>query len=313
MLNLSRIKTIGITSVSLSRNSRLIQKLKSKTKCKVIVNNKGRKLKKFELLNFLKNCDYAIIGLDKIEKNLLLECKKLKGISKFGVGIDNIDFDACKKLKIKVKYSKGVNKRSVSEEVLSLMISLIRNLFVSGNNLKNFKWIVNGGTELSGKTIGIIGVGNVGKDLIKLLKPFKCKILVNDILNQKKYYDKNKLIKATKKNIFMKSDIITIHTPLSNKTYKMVNYERLKLMKKTSFLINTSRGKIIDQKNLKSFLIRNKIAGAALDVYEEEPPNDREFLKLPNLICMPHIGGSSREALNNMGLAAINNLIKIIK
>ena len=111
----------------------------------------------------------------------------------------------------------------------------------------------------------------------------------------------------------MKSDIITIHTPLSNKTYKMVNYERLKLMKKTSFLINTSRGKIIDQKNLKSFLIRNKIAGAALDVYEEEPPNDREFLKLPNLICMPHIGGSSREALNNMGLAAINNLIKIIK
>ncbi len=313
MLNLSRIKTIGITSVSLSRNARLIQKLKSKTKCKVIVNNKGRKLKKFELLNFLKNCDYAIIGLDKIEKNLLLECKKLKGISKFGVGIDNIDFDACKKLKIKVKYSKGVNKRSVSEEVLSLMISLIRNLFVSGNNLKNFKWIVNGGTELSGKTIGIIGVGNVGKDLIKLLKPFKCKILVNDILNQKKYYDKNKLIKATKKNIFMKSDIITIHTPLSNKTYKMVNYERLKLMKKTSFLINTSRGKIIDQKNLKSFLIRNKIAGAALDVYEEEPPNDREFLKLPNLICMPHIGGSSREALNNMGLAAINNLIKIIK
>ena len=264
-------------------------------------------------MNFLKKCNYAIIGLDQIKKDLLIQCKKLKGISKYGVGTDNIDFDACKELKIKVKYSKGVNKRSVSEEVLSLMISLIRNLFVSCNHLKNSKWIVNGGTELSGKTIGIIGVGNVGKDLISLLKPFKCKILVNDIINQKKYYDKNKLIKSSKKNIFIKSDIITIHTPLSNNTFKMINYKSLKLMKKTSFLINTSRGKIIDQKDLKSFLIRGKIAGAALDVYEEEPPKDKNFLKLPNLICMPHIGGSSKEAINNMGLAAINNLIKMIK
>ena len=313
MSSSSKNNTIGITSVSFSKNLKLINKLKSKTNYKIIINNKGRKFKKFELLNFLKKCNYAIIGLDKIEKDLLIQCKKLKGISKYGVGTDNIDFDACKKLKIKVKYSKGVNKRSVSEEVLSLMISLIRNLFVSCNHLKNSKWIVNGGTELSGKTIGIIGVGNVGKDLISLLKPFKCKILVNDIINQKKYYDKNKLIKSSKKNIFIKSDIITIHTPLSNNTFKMINYKSLKLMKKTSFLINTSRGKIIDQKDLKSFLIRGKIAGAALDVYEEEPPKDKNFLKLPNLICMPHIGGSSKEAINNMGLAAINNLIKMIK
>tara|TARA_B100000575_G_C23060352_1_gene610428 strand:+ start:172 stop:1113 length:942 start_codon:yes stop_codon:yes gene_type:complete len=313
MFSSSKINTIGITSVSFSKNLKLINKLKSKTNYKIIINNKGRKFKKLELLNFLKKCNYAIIGLDKIEKNLLVQCKKLKGISKYGVGTDNIDFDACKKLKIRVKYSKGVNKRSVSEEVLSLMISLIRNLFVSCNHLKNSKWIVNGGTELSGKTIGIIGVGNVGKDLISLLKPFKCKILVNDIINQKKYYDKNKLIKSSKKNIFIKSDIITIHTPLSNNTFKMINYKSLKLMKKTSFLINTSRGKIIDQKDLKSFLVSGKIAGAALDVYEEEPPKDKNFLKLPNLICMPHIGGSSKEAINNMGLAAINNLIKMIK
>ena len=108
MSSSSKINTIGITSVSFSKNLKLINKLKSKTNYKIIINNKGRKFKKFELLNFLKKCNYAIIGLDKIEKDLLIQCKKLKGISKYGVGTDNIDFDACKKLKIKVKYSKGV-------------------------------------------------------------------------------------------------------------------------------------------------------------------------------------------------------------
>jgi phosphoglycerate dehydrogenase-like enzyme len=306
-------KILGITSISFSKDRETILKLKKIFKGKIIVNTKKRRFKKNELLNFMQKCDYAIIGLDNIDKNLLANCTKLKVISKYGVGLDNIDFNACKKYGVKVVYPKGINKRSVSEEVLGSMLSLIRNLYVSSNNLKNSKWLVNGGQELTKKTVGIIGVGNVGKDLINLLKPFNCRILVNDIVNQSRFYKSKGLIKSSKREIFSKSDIVTVHTPLTSKTKNFINKNSFNIMKKTAFIINTARGGIVNQSDLKYALIKKKIAGAAIDVYEQEPPKDMKLLKLPNLMCMPHIGGNSTEAVSAMGLAAINNLIKVIK
>tara|TARA_B100000787_G_C16179295_1_gene290850 strand:- start:855 stop:1781 length:927 start_codon:yes stop_codon:yes gene_type:complete len=306
-------KTLGITSISFSKDKKALNQLKKIFKGKIIINDKKRRFKNSELANFMQKCDYAIIGLDNVNQNLLSNCRKLKVISKYGVGLDNIDFNACKKYGIKVVYPKGINKRSVSEEVLGSMLSLMRNLYVSSNNLKNSEWLVNGGEELTKKTVGIIGVGNVGKDLIDLLKPFRCRILVNDIINQSRFYKSKGLIKSSKREIFTKSDIITIHTPLTPKTKNLIDKNCFNIMKKTAFIINTARGGIVNQSDLKYALIKKKIAGAAIDVYEQEPPKDIKLLKLPNLMCMPHIGGNSKEAVSAMGLAAINNLIKIIK
>ena len=274
------------------------------------LNLKGLKFNQSELISYIKKADAVIVGLETINIDVLNSCPNLKIISKFGVGLNNIDLDACKKRNIAIGWTGGVNKISVAEMALGFMLMLIRNLYSTSNELKNGNWNKSGGFHLSEKTVGIIGVGNTGKELVRLLKPFSCKILVNDIINQDKYYKKNNLEETSKKEVFINSDIVTIHTPYNHATNNMVNRKILKSMKKSAYLINTARGGIINEKDLKYALQNNTIAGAAIDAYLEEPPTDEEFLKLPNLICTPHIGGNAKEAVEAMGMSAIAHLKK---
>ncbi len=302
--------TIGVTTVAFSKDQELVSNLNKAGFKKVLINIPQRRFTKDELIEFLSQCDIAIVGLDKITEEILSQVPKLKAISKYGVGLDNIDFEACKRHDVEILHTEGVNKRSVSELALGCILNLSRNIYVTSNDLKNGKWNKSGGTQISGKTFGIIGVGHIGKDLIKLLKAFECKILVNDIIDQSDYYKVNNLIESSKEDIFKKSDIITIHTPLTNDLKYLINKETLSLMKAEAIVINTARGGLINQEDLKWALKNNIIAGAAMDAYEIEPPEDKELISLPNLITTPHIGGNSKEAVNAMGLAAINNVIQ---
>lgn len=304
---------LGITTVAFSKNELLVNEVKNLGFKKVYTNEELKRFTKDELIKFLSKCDVAIIGLDKIDEEILSYTPKLKALSKYGVGLDNIDFNACKKYNIEVLHTQGVNKRSVSELTLGCILSLLRNIYVSSNLLKNNIWEKNGGVQLTNKTIGIIGVGNIGKDLIQLLKPFNCKVLVNDIINQDKYYKDNNVIESSKEEIFRDADIITIHTPLNESTKYMIDKKSLNLMKPNAIVINTARGGIINQEDLKWALKNNIIAGAAIDAYEMEPPEDLEFLGLPNLINTPHIGGNAIEAVEAMGESAIENILNWIK
>lgn len=304
---------LGVTTVAFSKNEALVNKVKDLGFKNVYTNEELKRFTKDELIKFLSKCDIAIVGLDKIDEEILSHTPKLKALSKYGVGLDNIDFNACKKYNIEVLHTQGVNKRSVSELTLGCILSLLRNIYISSNLLKNNIWEKNGGVQLSNKIVGIIGVGNIGKDLIQLLKPFNCKILVNDIINQDKYYKDNNLIESSKEEIFRDADIITIHTPLNESTKYLVNKKSLNLMKSNAIVINTARGGIINQKDLKWALKNNIIAGAAIDAYEIEPPEDLEFLSLPNLINTPHIGGNAIEAVEAMGESAIENILNWIK
>jgi D-3-phosphoglycerate dehydrogenase len=261
----------------------------------------------------LLDSDGVIVGKDKIDEALLRNCPKLRVISKYGVGIDNIDMEACNRRNIKVLVPSGVNKRSVAEQTLFFMIGLVRNLGRSTFLLKRGIWEKDGGQQLTEKVLGIIGVGNIGKEVIRLLKPFNNKIMVNDIIDQTEYYNQNGLIEASKEEIYQGCDIISIHTPLTDLTRHMINKDTLAMMKPTAFLINTARGSIINQTHLKEALIGGRIAGVACDVYELEPPEDKEFIELDNLICTPHIGGNAREAVEAMGASAIKNLLAFFK
>ncbi|WP_199912814.1 phosphoglycerate dehydrogenase [Aquimarina aquimarini] len=301
--------TVGVTTIAFSKNVKLMNQLNSLGFKKVKKNEAGKRFTTEELVSFLKDCDVAIIGLDLITEEVLAQIPSLKAISKYGVGLDNIDFEACEKHNIKVFYPQGVNKRSVSEMTLGFMLSLCRNLYVTSNLLKNSIWNKSGGMQLSEKTIGIIGVGHIGKDVISLLKPFNCKILVNDIISQKEYYKANNLTHVSKEEIFKNADIITIHTPLTDKTKNLFNKSTLSLMKETSFVINTARGGLFNQDDLKKALIAGDIAGAAMDVYDIEPPTDLGLLGIPNLMNTPHIGGNSKEAVQAMGEAAIERIL----
>lgn len=299
---------ISVSTVAFSSNKILVAELK-KNFIKVNINEKGIRIPEEELANFYKDAEGIIVGLEKITPQLLDQLPKLKIITKYGVGLDNIDIEACNKRNIQIGWTGGVNKRSVAEMALGFMLALTRNLYVTSNQLKNSIWNKNGGFQLTGKTIGIIGVGNIGKELIEILKPFNCNFLLNDILDINILNYKNALI-VEKNRIYNEADFISIHTPLTKETENLINLEVLKKMKSTSILINTARGGIVNEKDLKYALKNGFIAGAALDVYDIEPPNDLELLNLPNLICTPHTGGNAQEAVLAMGLSAIHHLIE---
>lgn len=259
--------------------------------------------------DFLGDSIGVIVGLEPINEPILKKCPKLQFASKFGVGLDNVDQQAAEKHSVKIGWTGGLNRRCVAEMTLCFMIGMSRNIFFSANNLLiDNDWSKNGGHNLSNRTVGIIGVGFIGKELIELLKPFDCKILVNDIIDQADYYQTNELIECSKEEIYAKADVITIHTSLDDTTRGFVNADVFKQMKETSFFINCARGGLVVQRDLKYALVNRIIAGAAIDVFEMEPSDDFELINLQHLICTPHTGGASDEAVLAMGRSAISHL-----
>jgi len=298
---------VVVTSPSFSKNKNLQDEI-FKYFPNAILNLEGIRFNQVELIEYIKNADAAIVGLEMINEDVLNKCKNLKIIAKYGVGLNNIDLENCRERNVAVGWTGGVNKLSVAEMTLGFMLMSTRNLYATSNELKNNIWNKSGGFQLSGKNVGIIGLGYTGKELVRLLKPFGCKILVNDIINQDRYCKENNLKETSKEQIFKTSDIVTIHTPYNHTTNNMIDIEVLKSMRNSAYIINTSRGGIVNEADLKHALQNNIILGAAIDVYLEEPPTDQEFLKLPNLICTPHIGGNAKEAVEAMGISAIEHL-----
>lgn len=299
---------VKVSTLAFSNNEYLVKALLHEFP-NAEVNNEGKRMKNEALIDFFSDADAAIVGLELITSQFLDKLPNLRIIAKYGVGLDNIDLEACKQRNIEIGWTGGVNKRSVAEMAIGFMLSLSRNLYITSNQLKQLHWNKNGGSQLTGKTIGIIGVGFIGKELISLLKPFNCRILINDISDQSKYAISNGLTCVSKDELFSQADIISIHTPLSESTMNLFNSSVFAKMKPNAFLINTARGGIVNENDLKYALENNIIAGAALDVYETEPPVNKELLSMPNLICTPHTGGNSYEAVVAMGMSAISHLV----
>ena len=302
---------IKVSTVAFSTNQLLVRELKKHFQ-DAEINEKGIRIPESELASFYKDADGIIVGLEKITPFLLDKLPKLRIIAKYGVGLDNIDIEACKARNITIGWTGGVNKRSVAEMALGFMLALSRNLYLTSNQLKTGVWNKNGGVQLTGKTVGIIGAGNIGKELINLLIGFQCKILVNDIAEIKDVFENN-ISFVDKSTLYSESDFISIHTPLTKETDNLIDLHVMKKMKKTAFLINTARGGIVNESDLKYALQNELISGAAIDVYANEPPADLELLGLPNLISTPHTGGNALEAVLAMGTSAIEHLIQFRK
>jgi len=299
---------VAVLSNSFSKSS-LLRKEMKRIFPNSFFNESGGPFPEKELINFLKDADAAVVGVESITDKVLSHASRLKIISKYGVGLDSIDQESMKHRKITLGWTGGVNRRSVSELALCFMLGLSRNIFGSGFGLKKKQWEKEGGQQLTGKTIGIIGCGHIGSDLIQLLAPLQCVLLVNDVINKSKFCREHFATQTELENLIEKSDIVSLHVPLTSLTNKMVDNNFLRRMKPTAYLINTCRGGVIDQEALKTALMENNIAGAALDVFVNEPPTDEEFLCLPNLMVTPHIGGNAKEAIEAMGKSAINHLV----
>lgn len=298
---------IAVCSRSFSRNPILRQELLSRYKT-VTFNDSGEQLDGRRLVRFLKNHDKAITALETIDESILSQLPQLKAIGKYGVGLDMIDMKAMNKYGVRLGWVAGVNRRSVSELTLSLMINMLRHVHLANSEVQSGIWRQVIGRQLSGATIGIIGCGHVGKDLIKLLRPFECQILVNDIVDYPSFYDEYDVQRASLPQLMAMSDIVSIHVPLNIDTQGILDAKMLSLMKTSAILINIARGGLVDELALKNMLIDHRLSGAAFDVFDSEPPKDSELLSLPNFLATPHIGGSSEEAILAMGRSAINGL-----
>jgi phosphoglycerate dehydrogenase-like enzyme len=298
---------VAVTSRSFSKNNVLREELLQHFS-NVTFNDEGLKLQGAELVSFLKGHQKAITALEKIDDKVLSKLPELQVISKYGVGLDMIDFQAMCKHNVKLGWTGGVNRRSVSELVISFAIALLRHVPACHREVLTGIWQQHIGGHLSGRTVGIIGCGYVGQDLVKMLQPFECPILVNDVKNYDEFYKQYNIKAVEKEELLAESDIVTLHIPLDDSTRNMLTSELLSLMKSDAILINTARGGLVDENALKKMLMNEKLGGAALDVFLIEPPQDKELLKLSNFIVTPHIGGSANEAIIAMGRAAIGGL-----
>ena len=301
------IDKVAVCSRSFSKHPALRAELLSRYR-HVTFNETGRQLAGNDLIDFLKGHNKAITALETIDNGILSALPELEVIGKYGVGLDMIDINAMRFHGKRLGWTGGVNKRSVSELTIAFAIILLRRVIEGNREILKGSWRQLSGGLLSGRVVGIIGCGHVGKDLVKMLVPFGCKILVYDILEYPDFYNKYSIEAVSKEELLRRSDIVTLHVPLDNTTKCMLDSTSLGLMKTGAILINVARGGLIDELALKQALIENNIGGAAFDVFTQEPPQDNELLALPNFIATPHIGGSSEEAIIAMGRAAIGGL-----
>ncbi|HEV2193164.1 MAG TPA: D-2-hydroxyacid dehydrogenase [Nitrosopumilaceae archaeon] len=235
----------------------------------------------------------------KITKEMIDRANKCKIIARVGVGLDNIDVGAAKTKGIRVINAVEGAMNAVAELVLGLMLSLAREIPRADREIRNGKWLKKElmGTELSGKYLGIVGLGNIGKKLAKHARALNMNIIGYDVIPIPDDFSREVgLIKADLDTLISSADYISFHVPFTESTHHLVNSQLLAKMKKNACLINTSRGEIIDENALYDALKEGKIAGAALDVFESEPATGNKLATLPNVICTPHIGAQTKEA-----------------
>lgn len=298
---------VAVCSRSFSRNPVLRAELLERY-AQVTFNETGRQLEGDDLVEFLRGHDKAITALERIDDYVLSRLPELKAIGKYGVGLDMIDMSAMRAHGKRLGWTGGVNRRSVSELVIAFAITMLRHVHAANREILSGTWRQHVGGELSGRTVGIIGCGHVGKDLVQLLKPFGCPILVNDVRDYPEFYKAYGIKPVALEELLTRSDLVTLHVPLDESTRGMLSEQRLALMKSTAILINASRGGLVDEVALKLMLQNQRLAAAAFDVFAEEPPQDTDLLNLPNFLATPHIGGSAAEAILEMGRSAIRGL-----
>jgi D-3-phosphoglycerate dehydrogenase len=248
----------------------------------------------------ISNFDIVVVrSRTKITKEMIDRATQCKIIARVGVGLDNIDVDAAKAKNIRVINAVEGAMNAVAELVLGLMLSMAREIPRADREIRNGKWLKKElmGIELSGKYLGIVGLGNIGKRLAKLARGLNMNIIGFDVMPIADDFSRDVgLIKADIDTLISSADFISFHVPLTDATHHLVNAKRISTMKKTAYIINTSRGEIIDEDALYDALKEGRIAGAALDVFEKEPAVGNKLTTLPNIVCTPHIGAQTKEA-----------------
>jgi len=262
-----------------------------------------------EMVEAVRDYDGIVLGNEKLDAEVLKNAVRLKIVARHGVGVDNVDLKAATEKGIVVTYTPQANSDSVAEYTVALILNIMRMIPKLHNTTAAGGWSRILGYELMGKTVGIVGFGGVGKRVAKKLSGFDVKILVYDPYVGEEEVKRLGGEPATLEELLKNSDIVTLHVTLTSETRHLMNGERLKLMKNTAYLINTSRGAVVDEEALYRALKERWIAGAALDVFEQEPLDPKNpLLALDNIIVTPHNANFTLEALRRTDLMNAEDL-----
>jgi D-3-phosphoglycerate dehydrogenase len=265
-----------------------------------------------QLKKEIPTADAVIAGLEKYDSNLIANAQKLKVISRYGVGYDNVDLDAASKHGILVTYTPGANSDSVADMAVTLMLSAARNVAYMDQCLKEKNTRRPIGMEMWEKTLGIIGTGRIGKGVARRCKGFNMRILCYDVYQDRSLITECGAEYTDLENIIKEADFITIHLPLTAETKNMFSTQQFKAMKKNAVIVNTARGGIIDEAALYEALKNGEIGAAGLDVTVEDPPYNSPLLTLPNCTVTPHIGATTYEASSKMSMMAAKNTVEVL-
>ena len=265
----------------------------------------------------IENFDVVIVrSRTKITKDLIEKANKCKIIARVGVGLDNIDQDAAKQKGIRVINAVEGAMNAVAELVIGLMLSLAREIPRADREVRNGNWIKKElmGTELRGKYLGIVGMGNIGKRLGRLAKALNMNIIGFDVMPIDDEFSKEVgLMKTDLDTLLASSDYVSLHVPLLDSTKHMINTTKINSMKNTAKIINTSRGGVIDEEALYDALKNGQLGGAALDVFEVEPATSNKLATLPNFISTPHMGAQTKEAQSLAANVIAEKIIQILR
>jgi phosphoglycerate dehydrogenase-like enzyme len=267
-----------------------------------------------ELCRVIQGAEAIIVtAMFPANRKIIMSADRLKMIAIRSAGFEGSDLAAATEKGVLVTHNPGENASSVADMAIGLMLATAKQIAQKDREMRRGLYNRGGGDDLFRKTIGIIGLGNIGKRVAMRLQGFEVKIIANDLVEYPEFQAKFNIPYYSKEEVLKRADFLTLHVPLDDSTREMISEDRLKIMKPTSFLINTARGEIVEEEALYKALTLGWIAGAGLDVFKEEPPKFRPLIELDNVVCTPHSAGLSRQASYAMAMATVNKIISFFK
>lgn len=275
----------------------------------VVLNPYHRMMNEDEFIEQLQGADAVILSTEKLNKTVIDASPTLKMVSRYGVGLDNIDLEYCKEKGIPVTVTKGGNSNAVAEFAVTLMLAASKGIGSSSYYAKNGIWKKFNGLDLEGKTVGVVGLGAIGKTVVKRLQGFDVKVLAYDVYYDEEFVKEYNIQKATVDEIVRQSDVITLHAPATDDK-PLIGENEFEKMKKGVVLINTARAQLIDYDQLLKHLDDGTVFAAGLDVHKNEPEYDERFEGYDNVILTPHNAAITKEATDKTSMMAVNHVLE---
>ncbi|MDO4274009.1 MAG: phosphoglycerate dehydrogenase [Eubacteriales bacterium] len=299
------------TSLQPGKNEAALAPLRSFAD-ELVFNPTGHPLTEDELIPLLEGCDGFIAGLDTITDKVISSCPTLKVISRYGAGYDRVDIQAAKECGVAVTNTPGVNAQAVGELAFGLILAAARKIPYLNTKTREGEWVRSSGMELKGKTLGILGLGAIGKVVAQCAQGFGMKVIAYDPYINKAYCAEHEIENVSFQELMSRSHVVSLHLPLLDSTRHLIDKEAIDRLPDGAIIVNASRGGIIDEDAAYEALRSGKLSGLGLDAFEVEPPVDSRLLTLDNVISTPHTGAHTKEATENMANAAVKNLIDLL-